>query len=123
MKARWLWLSLGYAATACGILGIVLPLVPTTPFLLVAVFAFARSSPRLHHWLTTHPQLGVFIDNWQRFGAISWRSKLSAVLVMALALLGSWWFDVDQWLIALQALTMVGVCAFILSRPNGPGIE
>jgi uncharacterized protein len=121
MTTRWLWLALGYFATACGIAGAVLPLVPTTPFLLVAVFAFARSSPRLHIWLTTHPQLGPFIDNWQRYGAIGPRAKLSAVALMGTALAVSWWVGAAGWVIGLQALAMAGVCAFILTRPNGPG--
>ena len=57
-----LWLTLGLLATACGVAGIVLPLVPATPFLLLAAFAFARSSPRLHGWLVAHPRLGRPID-------------------------------------------------------------
>jgi uncharacterized protein len=121
MTTRWLWLALGYVATACGIVGAFLPLVPTTPFLLVAVFAFARSSPRLHLWLTTHKRLGPFIDNWQRYGAIGRRAKTSAVLVMGAALAAGWWFGAPAWVIGLQALAMAGVCVFILTRPNGPG--
>lgn len=121
MTTRVLWLLLGYAATGFGIAGVFLPLVPTTPFLLVAAYAFARSSPRLHHWLTSHPRFGPFIDNWQRYGAIGWRAKLSAVALMGVALAASWWFGAAAWVIALQALAMAGAGAFILTRPNGPG--
>jgi uncharacterized protein len=116
-----MWLAIGYAATGLGIAGAFLPLVPTTPFLLVAVYAFARSSPAMHRWLTNHPRLGPFIDNWQRYGAIGIRAKASAVALMAGALGLSWWLGLDAALLALQAAAMAGVCAFILTRPNGPG--
>ncbi len=123
MTTRWLWLMLGYAATGFGIAGVFLPLVPATPFLLVAVYAFARSSPRLHHWLTSHPRFGPFIDNWQRFGAISPRAKASAVVVMGMTLLASWGLGAGDMVMAVQVLVMAGVCAFILSRPHGPADE
>ena len=76
---RTLWLVLGYAATALAVAGVALPLLPATPFLLVAAYAFARSSPRLHAWLTSHEQFGPLIDNWNRYGAISPRAKTAAV--------------------------------------------
>lgn len=120
MTTRLLWLLLGYAAAGFGIVGIFLPLVPATPFLLVAAYAFARSSPRLHHWLTSHRLLGPFIDNWQRFGAISPQAKTSAVVVMGVTLLASWVLGAGAMLMAVQVLATAGACAFILSRPNGP---
>ena len=75
MVPRVLWLLLGIAATGFGIAGAVLPLLPTTPFLLVATYAFARSSPRLHAWLMSHRQFGPLIANWQQHGAIGRRAK------------------------------------------------
>lgn len=87
---RLAWLMIGLVATACGIAGIVLPLVPTTPFLLVAAYAFARSSPTLHEWLVTHPRCGPLITDWRTHGAIGRRTKVLAVMVMGLMLLGSW---------------------------------
>lgn len=117
---RMIWMSIGLAATACGIAGIVLPLVPTTPFLLLAAFAFARSSPRLHAWLTTHPQFGPLIEDWRLHGAISRRAKISAVAVMVAALAGSWIAGVRGSIVLLQAGILVAVAAFILSRPSTP---
>jgi hypothetical protein len=120
MTGRVLWLALGWAATACAIVGIALPLIPTTPFLLVAAYAFARSSPRLHHWLTTHKQFGPLIDDWHRYGAINRRAKITAVFVMAASLALSWFFGVGTVVLALQAVVLVGAALFILSRPDGP---
>ncbi len=81
-------MTLGLLSSACGIAGIVLPLMPTTPFILLAAFAFARSSPRLHDWLVTHPRLGPTINGWRTHRAISRRAKITSVafMVMTLAL-------------------------------------
>ena len=120
---RTVWLLLGYAAVGLAIAGAALPLLPTTPFLLVAAYAFARSSPRLHKWLMEHKQFGPLIDNWNRYGAISPRAKATAIAVMLATLAGSWLWDVSTTVLALQAAIMAGAATFILSRPNGPGGE
>jgi uncharacterized membrane protein YbaN (DUF454 family) len=116
---RGLWLGLGGLFLGLGLLGVVLPVLPTTPFLLLAAGCFARSSPRLHHWLLTHPVFGRPIRNWEENGAISRRAKRLAVgsmaAVFALSLvLGLPWGV----LLAQGALIAVG-CAFVLTRPDG----
>ena len=120
MAPRVLWLLLGLGAAGCGIAGAVLPLVPTTPFLLLAAFAFARSSPRLHAWLTSHPQFGPLIDNWQQHRAIGRGAKRAALVAMALAFAVSWLIAVPGWVLVVQAGVLAGVATFILSRPDGP---
>lgn len=120
MPARALWLILGLASTACGIAGTVLPLVPTTPFLLLAAFAFARSSPRLHDWLVTHPRLGPPINDWQTHGAVSRRVKISAVVVMAATLALSAAMGLSITILIVQAIVMCGGATFILTRPDRP---
>lgn len=117
---RPVWFVIGLAATAFGIAGAVLPLLPTTPFLLLAAFAFARSSPRLHDWLVTHPMLGPPIENWRANGAIAPRVKILAVIVMAATLAASVLAGLDGWIILLQAGVMALVAIFILTRPSGP---
>jgi uncharacterized protein len=120
MVMRPLWFVIGLIATACGIAGAVLPLVPTTPFLLLAAFAFARSSPRLHDWLLSHPMLGPPIENWRAHGAIATRVKFLAVIVMAVTLAASVIAGLDGWIILLQAGAMALAALFILTRPSGP---
>ncbi len=117
---RPLWFVIGLAATACGIAGAILPLLPTTPFLLLAAFAFARSSPRLHGWLVSHPTLGPPIENWRAHGAIARRVKALAVIVMAMTLAASLLAGLAGWVILLQAGVMALAAAFILTRPDGP---
>ena len=117
---RLVWLVIGAVALALAAIGAVLPLVPTTPFLLVAAFGFARSSPRLHRWLTTHRVLGPPLRRWHLYGAIGPMAKVLAVGTMAGVLVASVLARVPLWLISLQALIMTGSAVFILTRPNGP---
>lgn len=63
-----LYLSLGSIALVCGIVGIVTPLVPTTPFILLSAFCFARGSKRFYAWLTTHRTFGVMILQYEKVG-------------------------------------------------------
>lgn len=119
---RSLWLLLGLASTGCGIAGIVLPLVPTTPFLLLAAFAFARSSPRLHYWLINHRQFGRAIRDWQQHGCISRRVKVAALATMVLMLGLTWISGAPVWILATQAVVLAVVAAFLVSRPESPRV-
>ncbi|MAK63696.1 MAG: hypothetical protein CMF75_02965, partial [Maricaulis sp.] len=105
---------------ALAVIGALLPLIPTTPFLLLACFAFARSSQRLHDWLVEHPRFGPLIRDWRDHGAIRTRTKIQAVLVMIAAILLSVLMGLGLRLILIQALCMGAAATFILTRPNGP---
>jgi hypothetical protein len=110
----------GLLATGAGVAGVVLPLVPTTPFLLIAAFAFARSSPRLHHWLVTHPRLGPPINDWRAHGAISRRAKATAAAVMLATLALSLWMGVAAGIVVVQAAVLAAAATFVLTRPEPP---
>ena len=114
------WLVVGLVALALGALGIAVPLLPTTPFVLLAAFAFARSSTRLHAWLVTHDVFGTLIDNWQRHGAISRRAKVVSVVSMAAVLAFSLAMRAPTAVIVLQLAVLGGAALFILTRPAPP---
>jgi uncharacterized membrane protein YbaN (DUF454 family) len=76
---RWLWLVAGVLLTALGLIGAVVPLLPTTVFLILAAGCFARSSPKLEARLLDDPRVGPAIRDWRERGAISPRGKLLAV--------------------------------------------
>lgn len=80
---RWLIFGTGWLCVGLGALGVVLPLLPTTPFMLLAAFCFARTSPRFHRWLLSSRVFGPLIDNWQRERYIEKRSRRTALLVVA----------------------------------------
>lgn len=118
MIARMLWAGLGWTALGLGAIGVVLPLLPTVPFVLLAAFAFARSSERLHDWLVTHPTFGPHIITWRERGAIPLRGKQLA----SLSFLGSLGLAVLMRLpplaIAGQALALACTALFIWTRPD-----
>ena len=84
-RFRWAWWLLAYAALGLGLIGIVVPGLPTVPFVLLAAFAAARGSSRLHARLLADPRFGPVIRDWQAQGAVSRRAKRLATAMMALA--------------------------------------
>ena len=122
MSGRPLWLLFGLVATGCAIAGAVLPLVPTTPFLLLAAYAFARSSPRLHAWLVNHRQFGPLITNWQQHGAIPRGAKIAAMMMIGATPLITLALQSPAWILITQLIVLVPVSVFILTRPDGPRV-
>jgi uncharacterized membrane protein YbaN (DUF454 family) len=84
---RLAFLALGLLALALGLVGIFVPLLPTTPFLILAAAAFARSSPRLEGWLLAHARFGPPLRAWRARGAISRPAKIASSVGMGLGLL------------------------------------
>lgn len=117
--SRSVWLAVGAFSLACGVVGAVLPLLPTTPFVLLSAYAFARSSPRLYRWLILHPQFGPLIINWNRYGAIDRRAKVIAVGVIILTPFITWIVGAPFWALAAQIVVLAGVFGFIVTRPEG----
>ena len=115
---RWLWRMLGIAAVGIGAVGTVVPLLPTTPFLLVAVWAFARSSERWRLWLIHHPRFGPMIRAWHAERAIPRRVKWIGIASLVASLLIALWLEVPPLGLALQCVALVGVSIFLLTRPD-----
>lgn len=83
---RWLLLALGVMFVLLGIAGALLPVLPATPFFLLAAACFARASPRFYNWLLNNPVVGPTVLEWRRHHCIPWRIKLSAIALMAITL-------------------------------------
>ncbi|MDQ0317637.1 YbaN family protein [Amorphus orientalis] len=118
---RLAFLALGYLLLALAFAGVVLPVLPTTPFVLAAAACFARSSPRLEAWLLAHPQLGPALVDWRAHGAIPSRAKRFAYAGMT-AGYAIFFFTVRPgWLLAvLVGALMAFGAGFVASRPSGP---
>lgn len=116
--ARSLWVALGGLSLALGALGVILPILPTTPFVLLAAFAFGKGSPRLRAWLVDHRTFGPAIHHWERDGAIAPRHKRMAAIMMAAAFLLSLILGLPWHVLAIQAVCLGGAAAFVLSRPD-----
>lgn len=83
---RYVWAGLGLLFVGLGALGMVLPLLPTTPLLLLALWSFSRSSPRLEHWLYTHRRFGPPLQRWRQHRVVPRSVKFTAYVSMALSL-------------------------------------
>lgn len=115
---QYLWLSIGWISLALGVIGVLLQVVPTVPFLLVAVWAFARSSPRLGARITRHPTFGPPIRNWRKRGVIGRSAKIWATLAMTAGVCWSLWLGLDPRLVLAQALTCGAVALWLVTRPE-----
>ncbi len=120
LVVRWTFLGIGWLSLALGLLGVVLPLLPTTPFLLLSAFAFARGSNELHVWLMNHRVFGPPIARWRQYRAISRRAKWTGTLSMVALVLLSWALEFDARLILAQIGALVGVSFFLWTRPEPP---
>jgi len=94
---RWVLLAVGLVAVALGVVGAFLPVLPTTPFLLVGAACFARASPRLHRRLAESKTFGPTLAEWRRHRAIAWRTKRYALVLMGLSIGVSAIFFVEPW--------------------------
>jgi len=108
----------GWVSLILGIIGIFLPLLPTTPFVLLSAYCFSRSSERLHSWLINQPRLGPMIQNWERHGSISQSAKVTAtVLMVGLFAFSLFFLSLSALIKSALICIGAGVLAFIWTRP------
>lgn len=118
---RLFYLMVGWLSVGLGVIGIILPVLPTTPFLLVAVWAFSKSSPELAARLRNDPRVGHYIRDWQDHGVIPVAGKVMATVMMSVMGIYLAGFSVLPGWAALGACAvMIGVGAYVLSRPSKP---
>jgi len=116
---RGAFFALGCLFVVVGFVGAFLPLLPTTPFLILAAGCFARSSPRIENWLLNHPQFGPVLRDWREHGSIPRKAKLFACIGMTLGYAVFWWTSKPGPLLAAGvAVLMIGAAAYVLSRPS-----
>lgn len=99
-RSRWLrplWLAAGGVALGLGVLGVFLPLLPTTPFVLLAAFCFSRGSARWERWLSEHPRWGPMVQGWRRHHAVPLRAKQLATVMMTLSSAWAFWVIDSGW--------------------------
>ncbi|MEP6907164.1 MAG: YbaN family protein [Pseudoxanthomonas sp.] len=124
-RFRWAWWLLAYASLGTGIVGIFVPGLPTTVFILIAAYAASRGSDRLHRYLLQHARFGPTIRNWQANGAVSRRAKwaatgtmlLCAAMLLAIMLVSG---SHRVWMAALPMGCMAAVAVWLWRRPE-PG--
>ncbi|THH37325.1 DUF454 domain-containing protein [Aliishimia ponticola] len=117
-RQNLIWTLAGLLALGTGIIGIVLPVLPTTPLVLLAAFCFGKGSPRLRAWIIDHAHFGPMIHDWQERGAIPPRAKRAAVVAMLGAFGLSLALGLSATILIIQAVCLSGAATFVLTRPS-----
>lgn len=120
---RLLYIGLGWLFFSVGLVGAVLPVLPTTPFMILALGAFAKGSRRLHGWLYAHPRYGPALHLWNEHHVIPLRAKIIALVAMSASLFGLLVTSAVSPLVMYAASCIVAFGAlYILSKPSqAPG--
>jgi uncharacterized protein len=116
---RSVYLVLGLLFIALGFIGAFLPVLPTTPFLILATACFARSSPQLENWLLSHPRFGPSLRAWREHGAIPVKAKLLALAGISTGFLLFWIGSAPgpMLMAGVGAFMLVGL-VYVLTRPS-----
>ena len=112
---KYVLILLGIISLALGVIGIFLPVLPTTPFLLLSATLFLRSSRKLYDWLLSHPYLGEYIRNFKEYNAIPLRVKIISVSLVWITLLYCAIFVAKEWWMSAVFVSIaLGVSIHIL---------
>lgn len=118
---RWMYLALGWIFFGLGVAGVILPILPATPFMLLTLWAFSKSSPRLERWLLGHRVFGPSLRSWKEHHVISWRSKIIAWASMAASLIYMLvWRRPAWWIVGVTAALMAYGVWYVARCPSYP---
>jgi len=116
---RWAYFAFGFFCTALGIIGAFLPVMPTTIFLILALWAFAKSCPHMESWLLTHPQFGEGLRNWQNHNVVPKKAKILMTIMMVASLALTTYIYLDKPLIpGITGVLMLAVCCYVYRLPS-----
>jgi uncharacterized protein len=113
-----LWRTLAGVSLLLGLIGAVLPVLPTVPFLLLSAWAAGRGWPSLEARLLAHPTYGPLIRQWRERGAVPRRAKWLATVMMLGSATMLWWSPVPPWVRGAVYLLLVGVALWLWRRPE-----
>lgn len=118
---RMTLLILGVTSVVLGVIGAFLPIIPTTPFILLAAWCFLKSSVRAHDWLHRQPVFGEILRNWEKNRAIARKTKIVAISMITVSLLVIWMQVKFLWLKIAVTVLLVAVALFIWTRNEVTG--
>ena len=116
---RWFFFAFGWLNVAVGMVGVVVPGLPTTVFLIIALWAFSKSSERFRRWLWNHRRFGPALRAWHEHRVIPPKAKALAVASMTLSFIVVTAFAAESWTLpAAMASMMVPIAAYLLTRAS-----
>ncbi|MDP6877560.1 MAG: YbaN family protein [Candidatus Marinimicrobia bacterium] len=120
MFKKYLYICLGLIFVGLGFFGIIIPGIPTTPFVLLAAWFFSRSSQRLDRWLINHKTFGPFINDWKRYKGIKRKSKILSICVIIPTFSISIYSTSNFYLQSGLGLFCISLITYLLTRPEPP---
>ncbi len=115
---RLIWLLIGWVSLGVGAIGLILPVMPTVPFVLLAAFCFARGSKTVYNWLIHNKTFGPMIKDWQERGAISRKTKWITTISLIAAVFLAIAIGAPTLVIIIEALIFLAILIFVWSRPD-----
>ncbi len=112
---KYVFITLGIISVVLGVAGIVIPVLPTTPFLLLSSFLFYKSSDKFYNWLINHKTFGVYIYNYKTYKAISKKDKIVTLVMLYTTMSISFYLINNLYVRILLAVIAIGVTIHILS--------
>ena len=114
---RCFLVGLGWLSIVLGVIGIFLPILPTTPFILLAAWCFSHSSPRFHFWLRNHPRLGFIVRSWEEGKGLPRKVRTRVMILLWISLLSSSMILGVVWIAALLCALGIAVSWYLLQLP------
>ena len=111
-------ISLGWLCVGLGFVGVFVPGIPTTIFLIIALWAFTKSSKKLRHWLLNHKRFGPILNNWQQHKVVPRRAKILMVVLMSLAVVLFYYSLQNLYLTIGLIIILVSVAIYVISLPS-----
>lgn len=116
-----LYLAFGWLCFGLGFVGIFLPILPTTPFMILALWAFSKGSKKMHNWLLNHPRFGNSLRNWEEHRVIPIKAKATAfVFILGSATYILFFSNVPTYAAVMSVSTMACAITYVLTRPSKP---
>ncbi len=114
----FLWRTVAVCAVALGMIGVLVPVLPTVPFVILAAFAAGKGWPALEQRLLDHPRYGPHIRDWREHGAIPRNAKIIATVLMSASVAVLLFASIPRWLQLSVALFLICVALWLWSRPE-----
>ncbi|MBH30736.1 MAG: hypothetical protein CMG71_01950 [Candidatus Marinimicrobia bacterium] len=120
---RYFYLIFGFLSVSLGVLGTVLPVIPTTPLFILSAWCFSKSSKRLEHWIVNNRISGPIINNWRKYKGLTRKSKISAVSIIIPSILYSCYLIENVFTNILLIFVCLMLCVYLTTRPEPPKMD
>lgn len=113
------WFILAWVSFALGAFGAFVPVIPTTPFMILSAYLFSKSSPKFHAWILSLPIAGPAVNEWNQYRVVRTRAKILCATMILISLTLIWWkAGVPQVAKIILTIILVSVCTFVITRKS-----